>query len=69
MNIAEKYDVKLLKRIDIIQGLHPKIPEGHGRIICLGNCTKEIAKEKGFLHIKGCPPKSKDIIEVLEKVK
>ena len=55
----------IFKRIDIIQGAHAEIPVTHGRIICLGDCTKGIAKEKGFLHIKGCPPKSKDIIEAL----
>jgi len=69
MNIAEKYDVKLLKRIDIIQGYHAEIPAKHGRIICLGDCTKKIAKENGFVYVKGCPPNSEDIIEALKKVK
>ena len=59
----------LFKRIDIIQGFHAEIPNEHGRIICLGDCTREIAKENGFIHIKGCPPKSEDILEALKKVK
>jgi uncharacterized protein (DUF362 family) len=61
----------LFKRIDIIQGSHAEIPAKHeyGRIICLGDCTKEIAKKKGFMYVKGCPPKSKDILEALTKVK
>jgi uncharacterized protein (DUF362 family) len=59
----------IFKRIDIIQGVHAEIPAKHGRIICLGDCTKGIAKEKGFMYVKGCPPNSKDIIEALMKVK
>lgn len=57
----------LFERIDIIQGFHAQIPDNHGRIICLGDCTKEIAKGNGFMHVKGCPPKSKDILEALIK--
>ncbi len=59
----------IFKRIDIIQGLHAEIPVKHGRIICLGDCTREIAKEKDFLYVKGCPPNSEDIIEALTKVR
>ncbi len=59
----------LFKRIDIIQGFHAKIPDEHGRIICLGDCTKKIAEESGFVYVKGCPPKSEDILEALKKAK
>lgn len=59
----------IFKRVDIIQGLHAEIPAKHGIIICLGDCTREIAKENGFMYVKGCPPNSKDIIEALMKVK
>ena len=57
----------VFKRIDIIQGCHAEIPANHGSIICLGDCTKEIAKKNGFIHVKGCPPNSKDILEALIK--
>ena len=59
----------IFKRVDIIQGLHAEIPAKHGIIICLGDCTREIAKENGFMHVKGCPPNSEDIIEALKEVK
>ena len=57
----------VFKRIDIIQGCHAEIPANHGSIICLGDCTKEIAKKNGFIHVKGCPPRAEDILEALIK--
>ena len=59
----------IFKRIDIIHGFHAKIPDEHGRIICLGDCTKKIAEENGFMYVKGCPPKTEDILEALKEVK
>jgi len=58
----------IFKRIDIIQGLDARIPQKHGIIVCLGDCTKEIAKENDYIHIKGCPPKAEDIIDALKRV-
>ena len=55
------------KRIDIIQGSHAEIPAKHGKIICLGDCTKEIANKNNLIHVRGCPPNSKDILEALIK--
>jgi hypothetical protein len=59
----------VFKRIDIIQGFHAEIPDEHGRIICLGDCTKKIAEENGFVYVKGCPPKTEDILEALMRVR
>ena len=55
----------LFKRLDVIQGKHAKIPEQHGKVICLGDCTREIAKKNNLTHIKGCPPNPHDILEAL----
>lgn len=55
----------LFKRIDIIQGLHAKIPDEHGTVICLGDCTKKIAEKDNLMHIGGCPPNQKEILEAL----
>ena len=57
------------KRIDIIQGLNAKIPKNHGKIICLGDCTKKIAEKYGFTHVKGCPPRAEDILKALKNEK
>lgn len=53
-----------LGRIDIIRGRHMKVPEGHGKIVCLGDCTQDVAKSaRASTWIPGCPPK-----DVLEKM-
>ena len=55
----------VFKRLDVIQGKHAEIPEQHGKVICLGDCTKEIATKNNLTHIKGCPPNPHDILEAL----
>lgn len=55
----------IFKRIDIVQGKNAEIPDVEGKVICLGDCTKDIACENNLLHIKGCPPKSEDILKGL----
>lgn len=55
----------LFKRIDVIQGMHAKIPDEHGTVICLGDCTKKIAEKDNLMHIGGCPPNQKEILEAL----
>jgi uncharacterized protein (DUF362 family) len=52
--------VKLLthsiKGAEIIMGLNPKWRREHNTVICVGACTRNIAKEGGYIHIPGCPP-------------
>ena len=58
--------LSLFNRIDLLMGTHAQIPNEHGRIVCFGNCTKDIANENGFVFIKGCPPERKNIIKGLK---
>ena len=53
----------LLKHLYIIQGKYAEIPDVKGKIICLGDCTKEIADKNNLKNIKGCPPDSKNILD------
>ena len=55
----------VLKHIYIIQGKHAEMPDVKGKVICLGDCTKEIAEKNQLHHIKGCPPDSKSILKNL----
>jgi uncharacterized protein (DUF362 family) len=55
----------LFRRIDFIAGLNPTLPEGAGRVICVGNCALKFAQQHGFPLIKGCPPKPSHITDVL----
>ncbi|MBT4174754.1 DUF362 domain-containing protein [archaeon] len=68
-----KYPFKTIKflflvtfgKLNIIAGPdYSKLPK-KGKIICVGTCTKKLAKEKGYFHIDGCPPKVEEIIKWL----
>ena len=57
----KKYD-----RIDILQGGGwETLPEGCGKEICLGNCTKEFAEKMNLKYCKGCPPDYHDIVNFM----
>jgi uncharacterized protein (DUF362 family) len=55
----------ILKHLYIIQGKHAEIPDVKGKVICLGDCTRDIAERKDLTHIKGCPPDCRTILESL----
>jgi hypothetical protein len=45
----------LFKRIDVIQGMHAKIPDEHGTVICLSNMPwrlyqKDCGKRQSYAH-------------------
>jgi uncharacterized protein (DUF362 family) len=51
-----------IKRTDVLSG-DVNIPKEHGRIICIGECTRKLAHERGFPWVPGCPPKGSDILK------
>ncbi len=53
----------LFGRINILQGKNASLPPLPGWNVCFGTCTKELAKEKGFAYIPGCPPVSNDVLK------
>lgn len=59
----------LVSRINIIQGKHARIPDVKGKVICLGDCTRDMATKNNLLHVKGCPPTSRDVIRAFLKRK
>lgn len=52
----------ILKRMDIVTG-KSAAPKNHGKVICVGKCTQELAKRNGFVWIPGCPPRTRDIVK------
>ena len=48
---------------EIVIGSEPKFEARNKNVICIGNCTKKIAKEKGYKHIPGCPPTKGDMLK------
>jgi hypothetical protein len=35
------------------------------KVICIGDCTKKMAHEKGYRHVGGCPPSKGDLLRLL----
>ncbi len=50
-----------MRRTDIILGGSAELPEGHGRVLCVGDCAKAFANRGGFRLVGGCPPEPDDI--------
>lgn len=59
----------LYKRLNIVQGKHTPIPDVPGEVICLGDCTKDLARHHNLRHIAGCPPDYRTILEVFRPVR
>lgn len=50
---------------EIILGSKSAVPDNARRVMCIGDCTRKLAKNNGYLHIPGCPPKKKDVFKML----
>jgi hypothetical protein len=57
------------ERFDLLRGKNAKVPQDAGRILCIGNCCREVAKNNGAYFVAGCPPKPEDIIETVSHMK
>jgi len=55
----------LLGRLHIVQGKNACIPPLKGRVICFGDCTRELSRKGGYTWIPGCPPKKEEVLEKL----
>ena len=67
---SPKYFLQLLyygylNRLDLLIGKDNSIPMHHGKVICVGDCTRVLAKENNVPCLKGCPPSAKDFFNVL----
>jgi uncharacterized protein (DUF362 family) len=65
--------VKLLaytiKGAEIIMGLNPQWRREHNTVICIGACTRNLAKAGEYIHIPGCPPTLNDLDKHLPLVR
>jgi uncharacterized protein (DUF362 family) len=46
---------------EVLMGSEPKFTKDRPDVICIGECTKALARKNGFIHIPGCPPKKEDV--------
>lgn len=59
----------LFKRFHLLRGKKAKIPRVPGRILCLGNCSRDAADEMGAYFVPGCPPQPEDILKTISRMK
>lgn len=50
-----------IKGAEIVMGSNPQWRKEYRTVICVGNCTRCVAKEGGYIHIPGCPPTVDDL--------
>lgn len=66
LGMVSKMYAKLAKYavggVDFVFGSNPVYDPDAKFIVCIGDCTGKIAREKGYHHIPGCPPTDDDII-------
>jgi len=53
------------RRLDVMMGHATGLPEGHGRVVCLGDCARQLAEEYGLPLARGCPPSAEEVLRVL----
>jgi uncharacterized protein (DUF362 family) len=61
--------INLVKRVvvgaEVIMGMNPSWRREHRDVICVGDCTRSIARQNGYRHVPGCPPTSDDLLDRL----
>jgi uncharacterized protein (DUF362 family) len=50
---------------ELVYGFDPVVRPEYKKVICIGDCTKKLAKEGGYAHVPGCPPQRRDFIDLL----
>jgi hypothetical protein len=53
------------RRLDILMGHPDELPHGHGKVICLGDCARRFAQERGLPLAPGCPPETEALLKLL----
>ena len=46
-------------------GSDPQWRKEYHTVICVGECTRRVAKEGDYIHIPGCPPTLNDLYDNL----
>lgn len=57
------------KRFHLLRGKKAKVPKDPGRILCIGNCSQDVADEIKAYFVPGCPPRPEDILKTISQMK
>ncbi|HEY3175072.1 MAG TPA: DUF362 domain-containing protein [Candidatus Polarisedimenticolia bacterium] len=58
----------MFDRVDLIRGREAKVPDNHGRLLLVGDCTQRLASEYGVDYVKGCVPRPEDVIRRIQQI-
>lgn len=53
------------RRLDIVMGQADRLPSEHGKVVCLGDCTRHLAEQHGLPLARGCPPSTQEMLKIL----
>lgn len=62
---AFKLGVLAITGAELVYGFDPVVRPEYGKVICIGDCTKKLARERGYVHVPGCPPGREDLLNRL----
>jgi hypothetical protein len=53
------------RRLDVVMGHCEDLPPGHGKVICVGDCSRTLAEKHRLPHARGCPPAPERVLDLL----
>lgn len=57
----------LLGRMDVLKGEHSHVPDDHGSLVFIGDCTAELAESHEGVFVPGCPPDPDEILDAMAR--
>ena len=61
IKVALKLLIFSIKGAEVIMGSNPQWRKEYPTVICIGVCTRNVAKENGYIYIPGCPSTIQDL--------
>jgi hypothetical protein len=61
IKVAGKLLIHSIKGAEMIMGSNPQWRKEYPTVICIGVCTRNVARENGYIYIPGCPPTIQDL--------
>jgi uncharacterized protein (DUF362 family) len=57
--------IQSIRGAEVLIGSNPRWRKEYKTVICVGVCTRNLAKEGSYIYIHGCPPTLNDLIDNL----
>jgi hypothetical protein len=53
-----------LRGAEVVTGSEPVFVKDNPDVICIGDCTKKLAEDNGYIHVPGCPPSKGEMMRL-----